>query len=259
MTTMQPTNSSLNDPVAEILEQCRVRLARGETTESCLAAYPDHADELRELLPLAARVQQLSHGPNPHYAALARRRFQTTLAAARENQARERTARNRGPFGFLGRLALPLALVLVLSLSGIGLVQASDSSLPDNPLYTVKRASENVGQILQRTPEGRIEYAILLASRRRNELMVAEKLKKPTTLRLTLAQQMAYATDRATDLLLQDTGPHHDQLLNQMRQLIPVELRVLYPLGNAQETAVALAGQGYQQQILADRQRLGLK
>jgi len=53
---MQPTDSSLNDPVAEILEQCRVRLARGETTESCLAAYPDHADELRELLPLAARV-----------------------------------------------------------------------------------------------------------------------------------------------------------------------------------------------------------
>ena len=78
---MQPTDSSLNDPVAEILEQCRIRLARGETTDSCLAAYPDHADELRELLPLAARVQQLSHRPNPHYAALAGRRFQTTLAA----------------------------------------------------------------------------------------------------------------------------------------------------------------------------------
>ena len=123
----------------------------------------------------------------------------------------------------------------------------------------MKRASENVGQVLQRTSEGRIEYAILLASRRRNELMVAEKLKKPTTLRLTLAQQMAYATDRATDLLLQDSGPHHDQLLNQMRQLIPVELRALYPLGNAQEITVALAGQGYQRQVLADQQRLGLK
>jgi Domain of unknown function (DUF5667) len=256
---MQSTNRSSNDSVAEILEKCRVRLARGETIESCLAFYPDHADELRELLPLAARVQQLSHGPDLNYAALARRRFQTTLAAARESQARERATSNRGLFGFLGRLALPLALVLVLSLSGIGLVHASDSSLPDSPLYTVKRASENVGQILQRTPEGRIEYAIVLANRRWNELVVAEKLQKPAALRLILAQQMAYATDLATDQLLQTTGPHHDQLLNQLRQLIPVEVRALYPLGNAHETAVALAGQRYQQQVLADQQRLGLK
>ena len=37
-----------DDAIADLLDQCLTRIERGEATvESCLAAYPEHAAELR--------------------------------------------------------------------------------------------------------------------------------------------------------------------------------------------------------------------
>jgi hypothetical protein len=256
---MQPTNLPASDSLADVLELCRLRLARGETIASCLAAYPAYRAELAELLPLALQVQQLAHDPHPAYAAGARRRFQASLAAARENRSREVAAAYRGPFGWLKRFAAPLAVVAVLMLTGIGLVQASDSSLPDSPLYNVKAATESVGGLLPQTPAAKAEYQIRLANQRRKELATAESQNKGPKIRLALAKAMVYATDAATDQVVLTSNPRHDQLLGQMQLLIPAELKVLYPIANTQEVAVAQAGQGYEQQLLADQVRLGLK
>src|SRR6185437_13736855 len=112
----------MDQSIAEILEECRQRMARGETIDSCLAAYPAHGAELARLLPIVARARLLTSDPDPVYVDRARQRFARNLAAARDQ--RLRTSRS-GPFGWLQNLLVPFAVVLVMLLSGFGLVQAS--------------------------------------------------------------------------------------------------------------------------------------
>src|SRR4029077_13419038 len=155
--------------------------------------FPDHATELAALLPIAAQVQSLAHNPDPEHAAAALRRFQLTLAAARENRAQGEAARSRRPMTWVTRLTLPIALVVVLFASGLGLVQASDGSLPDSPLYTVKQAGENVGLLFARSPEGKAMLNARVANRRRLDLDNAEKARKSPMLRLVIARAMVEA------------------------------------------------------------------
>jgi hypothetical protein len=253
---MQPFDRHDDRAVAEALEDCRLRLARGQTTADCLAAHPRLRSELAALLPLVVEAQALAHDPNPSYAAGARRRFRSTLAAARENQVRENAARYRGPFGLLRRLAVPLALVVVLSLSGLGLVQASDPSLPDSPLYPVKQAGENFGQMLARTPTDNALLQVRLANRRWMEYQTAFSAGKGPQLLLQIGIAMVDAADKATDVALKTEGPHRQEMLNEVRGLIAKEKVGLNRLAANPRIVVSQGGQGLQQQLLADEQRL---
>jgi hypothetical protein len=253
---MQPVEQRSNQAIADVLEACRVRLARGETIGACLAAYPSHRAELATLLPIAVEAEGLAHDPDPTYAAGARRRFRSTLAAARENRAREMGARFRGPFGFVRRLAVPVALVVALSLSGLGLVQASDSSLPDSPLYTVKRAGENVGQVFARSPQDNAQLQVRMANRRWMDYQLAVKVKKGPQLLLTVATSMVDAADLATDNAVNSEGPHRAELITELRGLVSKERAALNVLAYGPRTTAAQAGRDLQQQLLADEQRL---
>jgi hypothetical protein len=256
---MRQADQQIDQPFDEVLEACRMRLVRGETIESCLAAYPSYASELATLLPLAVRVQALAREPDPNHAAAARRRFQLTIAAAKENQARVEASRYRGPFGWLVRLAVPIALVLVLSASGLGLVQASDGSLPDSPLYSVKQASENVGLAFARSPEGKALLNARFANRRRLDLENAEKARKGPMLRIVIARAMVEASDRATDqtLLMSETG--RAEAMKNLTRLLQAEQRSLNPLANDARVQVATDAKGYQQQLEADIAKLTTK
>ena len=161
---MEQTNRRPNESIADVLEECRRRLARGESVERCLAAYPAHATELAALLPLAVRAQQLARDPHPAFAAAARRRFGAAVDVARG--AREAAPARRGIWGWLRVVAVAAVVVLVLGVSGVGLSQAADSSLPDSPLYPVRQANETIAQILSRSPESRTALEINLAERR---------------------------------------------------------------------------------------------
>jgi hypothetical protein len=253
---MQPVEQHRNQSIADVLEACRVRLARGESIGACLAAYPSHQVELATLLPIAVEAQGLAHDPDPTYAAGARRRFRSTLAAARENRAREMSARFRGPFGLIRRLAIPLALVVVLSISGLGLVQASDSSLPDSPLYNVKRAGENVGQVFARSPQDNVLLQVRLANRRWMDYQQAVKEKKGPQLLLTVATNMVEAADLATDRVVTSDGPHRAELVAELRLLVAKEHSGLNSLAYGPRTTAAQAGRDLQQQVLVDEQRL---
>ncbi|HLZ10614.1 MAG TPA: DUF5667 domain-containing protein, partial [Chloroflexota bacterium] len=217
---MRQSDQQTGQPIDDVLEACRLRLGRGQTIAACLAAFPDHASELAALLPLAARIQALAHDPDPRHAAAARRRFQLTLAAARENRSQAEAARSRRPMTWLTRLAVPLALVLILSASGIGLVQASDGSLPDSPLYTVKQAGENVGMLFARSPEGKAMQNARVANRRRLDLQYAEQVHKGPMLRLGIARAMVEASNRATDqTILMSEPARAEAAKNLTRQL----------------------------------------
>ncbi|MEK7872524.1 MAG: DUF5667 domain-containing protein [Chloroflexota bacterium] len=153
----------------DILNECLDRLARGETMEACLARYPEHAPELRPLLivaraTLAATVQIT---PRAEFRIAARHRFLDALAA--------RHARERESFftwSWTRRWGAVAAGVALLVVIGRGTVAAAESSLPTQPLYTIKQATEAFQIAL--APEGSAKAKVYteLAARRLVEMTV---------------------------------------------------------------------------------------
>jgi hypothetical protein len=121
-----------------ILDECLERLLTGgETIEQCLVQYPEQVVELRPLLETALAAKKVSSiQPRPEFKERARYQFR---AALQEIPAR------RGFFTFVWPAwATVVAIVLALLLSGGGTVALAANSMPDEPLYSVKIATEQV-------------------------------------------------------------------------------------------------------------------
>ena len=149
-----------------ILDECLERLlVKGETVEQCLASYPEEADELGPLLQTAlATKKALAIQPRPEFKA--RVRYQLS-SAFQEVKPKRR-------FSFLSwqpRWATAVAAVLILLLGGGSTVAAADSSMPDDLLYPVKLATEQVQLALTFSNMGRAELCTELADRRVAEII----------------------------------------------------------------------------------------
>ncbi len=130
----------MNNKLLTALEDCLQAIQEGADPQTVLARYPDLADELRPLLESAQDARQFDQSPvSPK--TINRGRDQL-LAQVREARKKQRTRMAVWPFR---RLPFAIALVLVVMvLAGTGLVTVSASSLPGDPLYGIKRTSENV-------------------------------------------------------------------------------------------------------------------
>jgi len=149
-----------------ILDECLERLlVRGGTVEQCLASYPGQADELEPLLRTALVTREaLAIQPRPEFKARARYQLGS---AFREVKPKRR-------FFFLRwqpRWATAVAAVLILLLGGGSTVAAAGSSMPDDLLYPVKLATEQVQLTLIRSNMGRAELYAELADRRVAEII----------------------------------------------------------------------------------------
>jgi hypothetical protein len=122
-----------------ILDECLERILRGESVEECVAGYPEHADELRELLMTAADARDATAvNPRPEFRERASREFQ---AAIRDME----PVKEPGFPGWWPRWATVAVSVFVfVVLAGGGTVFAANYSLPDSPIYQVKLATEAV-------------------------------------------------------------------------------------------------------------------
>ena len=138
-----------------ILDECLERLlVKGETIEQCLASYPKQADELEPLLRTAQAAKQASAiQPRPEFRARARYQFRSAL--------REAASKSRPLFGWLPRWATIVTAVLIFLLAGGSTVAAAGNSMPDEPLYPVKLATE---QIRLRLTPSKLAKAQLYAS-----------------------------------------------------------------------------------------------
>jgi len=148
-----------------ILDECLERLlVRGETVEQCLASYPGQADELEPLLQMAlATKKALAIQPRPEFKARARYQLGSAF--------REVKPKRRFFFGWQPRWATAVAVVLILLLGGGSTVAAAGSSMPDDLLYPVKLATEQVQLTLTRSNMGRAELHAELADRRVAEII----------------------------------------------------------------------------------------
>ncbi|OGO20975.1 MAG: hypothetical protein A2144_08870 [Chloroflexi bacterium RBG_16_50_9] len=154
-----------------ILDECLERvLIRHETLEQCLKDYPELAADLEPLLRIALVAKKASEiAPPDEFREKARHQFQ---AAIRDMQSKK----TRSFFNWQPRWATAVIVVLILLLAGSGTVAASSNSLPDEPLYTVKLATEAVQLALTLSPAGKAELYVKLADQRVAEIVsMAEK------------------------------------------------------------------------------------
>lgn len=140
--------------VYEILEKCLVEIEQGADVDTVLFRYPEHADELRPILEAAIKARTLA-APEPSADVVRRNRAKVMQRAAEMREAKGKPAASRVWFTSLRRLAVTLAMVVILFVSGTGLVGASANTLPGDNLYPVKLTWEEVRLFFTFDPQQR--------------------------------------------------------------------------------------------------------
>ena len=154
-----------------ILDECLERLlVRGEKLEQCLTSYPEQAAELKPLLETALVTKQASAiEPRPEFKARARYLFHSAL---QETEPKRRFSF----FNWWPSWVTVMTIVLVLLLAGGGTVAAASGSMPDEPLYPVKIASEQTQLIFTLSALSKAELYANLVDKRVSEIIyVANK------------------------------------------------------------------------------------
>lgn len=147
----------MSKEMEEILEECLRRLKEGDGIESCLSHYPEKAEELRPLLYAAIRAREAFSRIQPHPYFKAKLKYRLLSLSQRRAYWQQ-------------RWAFALLSVLVLFLLGGGAVWASSGSLPDQPLYPVKLATEKVQLFLSPSPHAKASLQARLIEKRMEEM-----------------------------------------------------------------------------------------
>ncbi|MBL7209353.1 MAG: hypothetical protein ISS52_04575, partial [Dehalococcoidia bacterium] len=185
----------------DIIANCIDEIRAGKyTLEDCLARYPKLSDELRPLLKIAIGIKPKRRTPSPEF----RQRARIRLLQAMQAPAADAERAGLDIFGWVrlpapGRrlsFALIVATVLwALIVAGGTTVHASRDSLPDDALYPVKTAVENLRLVLARTPEARAGLHFELAERRVEEVVAQSNLGR--TMSTSALEEVAAQTDAA--------------------------------------------------------------
>ena len=159
-----------------ILDECLERLlVNGETLEQCLTSFPQQAGELRPLLEVAlATKKAVAIQPRSEFREQARQQLYAAMPATKFRRSRSLFVWRWQP-----SWATVTAIVLALLLTGSGTVFAASSSMPDQPLYPVKLATEQVKLTLTHSALDKAELYAELADRRVQEMARMADENKP--------------------------------------------------------------------------------
>ncbi len=149
-----------------VLDECLERLlAKGETIEQCLQDYPEQAANLKSLLQTALVTRKtIAIQPRAEFKASARYQFRSAL--------QEMASQRRRPFlGWFPRWATVVTIVLGVLMMGGGTIAAAGYSMPDNLLYPVKLATEQVQLALTPSDIGKARLYAKFADRRVAEII----------------------------------------------------------------------------------------
>jgi hypothetical protein len=169
------------------LDECLSQLNTGELgLEEVLARHPEHQAELRPLLRTAMWVRQSPRAvPSPAAKAAGRQRLLAAVAKKRREKARARPGLVRRLGQSAAILVQPLlrpqrqplrlaqaiaALLVIVSLISAGTVGVAASSLPDSPLYPIKRTAERVQLALTTSPASKARLHMSYSERRWEEI-----------------------------------------------------------------------------------------
>ena len=158
-----------------ILDGCLESVLRGANIEECLELYPDYAEELRPLLVTAVGAKRaVDIKPRREFRDRAGYEFQRAI---REVEPAPAARRKESLFQALMKPAwATMILVVIVLAAGSGTVYAANSSLPGEPLYSVKMATESVRLTFAFSEEAKADLYVKLADRRVDEIIqMAEK------------------------------------------------------------------------------------
>ncbi len=155
--------------IEELFAECLEQVFQGETIEQCVGRYPAQAEELRKLLETAVAARKAaSVEPTLEFRERARYQFQAAL----QEQAAAKTARKPSfSWSWQPRWAVALSAFIILLAGGSGAVLAANGSMPGQPLYAVKLASEKVKLAVTTSSTAKAEIYAGLAERRVNEIV----------------------------------------------------------------------------------------
>lgn len=155
----------------DIFNECYERIRSGESLESCLRSYPQYRSELEPLLrttfDIGRRVSYIH--PRPEFKHWAQVRFESAMRYPRQQQ--QITAKAPVASGFFRHawaVAFTIALVLILGTGST--MAASSQALPDQTLYPVKLATEQVQVAFAVTDERKAEVYTELVGKRADEV-----------------------------------------------------------------------------------------
>ncbi|MFC1910519.1 DUF5667 domain-containing protein [Chloroflexota bacterium] len=152
--------------INDILNECMERLLQGETVEQCLEAYPQHAEELKPLLNTVAAVKTAAEiKPRPEFRAQARAQFNMALRDTEDKQS------HGSAFGWRPQWAIGIMAGLAILLLGGGTVAMAGYSMPDSPLYALKRTTEDIQLALTFSDLGKAELYASLTDKRVTEII----------------------------------------------------------------------------------------
>ena len=152
----------------EALENGLQEIEHGVDVETVLIRYPELAEELRPILEASAAARSMAV-PSPSPEVVRRSRARVLQHAAQMREWRVRSSQ-RVWFASLRRLAVTLAVVAMLFVSGTGLVGASSNTLPGDHLYPVKRTWEGVRLLFAFNPQEREVLEVEHENERLHEL-----------------------------------------------------------------------------------------
>lgn len=181
----------MGQKIEDVLNECLERIFKGESIEDCLKAYPKQAPELEPLLKASFAFIQKSAAiwPDPEYKVRAQSQLQAMFYAKHE-----KAEKRAGIPVWHRKWAVAMTAVLVILLAGIGTAAASAYALPDEPLYPVKLATEQVRLTLAFSDTGKAKLHIRFAERRAGEMVEMARQGKPDEI-FMLTKQIAKHLD----------------------------------------------------------------
>jgi hypothetical protein len=184
--------------IEEAFNECFERLLSGESLDSCLRSYPEYAAELDFMLRTAFDVKRKAYPvqPRPEFKYWSRVRIQGIQDADYQQPVSSKLS----AFNIRRNLAISLAAILVFVLASSGTAAASSNAMPDQPLYEVKLAVEQLNLTFTPSEAARAELYANLAEKRATEIAVMAS-KGNTDKVLSTTTKMYYQIDQAEQLL----------------------------------------------------------
>src|SRR4030042_1433477 len=179
----------------DIFNECYERIRAGESLQSCLARYPEHYAELKSLLETTFDIGRgASHiPPRPEFKHWA----QVRLQGAQHHANQQRQGEKPSPFSWWRQSwAVAVAAVLIMLLTTGGTMAASSNAMPDQTLYPMKLATEEMQVAFSFSEESKAEIHTQLAETRATEIGVMANKGKTEHVAITaarLAKQMELA------------------------------------------------------------------
>ncbi len=188
----------MSKKIEEAFNECFERLLSGESLDSCLSSFPEYAAELDFMLRTAFDVKRKAFPvqPRPEFRYWSRIRMQGIQDADYKKPVSHKVS----SFNVRRNLAISMAAILVFVLASSGTAAASSEAMPDQPLYEVKMAVEQVQLTFTPSETAKAELFANLAERRAEEIAVMAS-KGNTDKVLSTTTKMYYQLDQAEKLL----------------------------------------------------------